>query len=41
MSTLGKVDGDERSLIEIVLLANQYEGLASTVTALRIERDGV
>ncbi|WP_227999278.1 carboxymuconolactone decarboxylase family protein [Nocardia australiensis] len=32
---------DERSLIEIVLLANQYEGLASTITALRIQRDGV
>ncbi|WP_216914381.1 carboxymuconolactone decarboxylase family protein [Nocardia noduli] len=32
---------DERRLIEIVLLANQYEGLASTITALRIQRDGV
>ncbi|GAA5101608.1 carboxymuconolactone decarboxylase family protein [Nocardia iowensis] len=32
---------DERSLIEIVLLVNQYEGLASTITALRIQRDGV
>lgn len=30
---------DERLLIEIVLLINQYEGLASTITALRIERD--
>lgn len=30
---------DERRLIEIVLLTNQYEGLASTITALRIERD--
>lgn len=30
---------DERRLIEIVLLANQYEGLASTITALRIQRD--
>ncbi|MEV5836304.1 carboxymuconolactone decarboxylase family protein [Nocardia sp. NPDC052112] len=32
---------DERSLIEIVLLINQYEGLAATITALRIQRDGV
>ncbi len=32
---------DERSLIEIVLLINQYDGLASTITALRIQRDGV
>ncbi|MFQ6393688.1 carboxymuconolactone decarboxylase family protein [Nocardia sp. KC 131] len=32
---------DERRLIEIVLLVNQYEGLASTITALRIQRDGV
>ncbi|CAM3989365.1 carboxymuconolactone decarboxylase family protein [Nocardia ninae] len=32
---------DERSLIEIVLLVNQYEGLAATITALRIQRDGV
>lgn len=32
---------DERSLIEIVLLVNQYEGLASTITALRIQRDGL
>ncbi|MET7770704.1 carboxymuconolactone decarboxylase family protein [Nocardia sp. NPDC005366] len=32
---------DERCLIEIVLLANQYEGLASTITALRIQRDEV
>ncbi|GAA5048832.1 carboxymuconolactone decarboxylase family protein [Nocardia callitridis] len=32
---------DERSLIEIVLLTNQYDGLASTITTLRIERDGV
>lgn len=30
---------DERSLIEIVLLINQYEGLASTITTLGIERD--
>ncbi|WP_019932462.1 carboxymuconolactone decarboxylase family protein [Nocardia sp. BMG111209] len=30
---------DERRLIEIVLLANQYEGLASTITALRIQTD--
>ncbi|MBF6172993.1 carboxymuconolactone decarboxylase family protein [Nocardia blacklockiae] len=30
---------DERRLIEIVLLVNQYEGLASTITALRIETD--
>ncbi|MFD9546846.1 carboxymuconolactone decarboxylase family protein [Nocardia salmonicida] len=30
---------DERVLIEIVLLINQYEGLASTITTLRIERD--
>ncbi|WP_067852019.1 carboxymuconolactone decarboxylase family protein [Nocardia shimofusensis] len=30
---------DERRLIEIVLLVNQYEGLASTITALRIQRD--
>lgn len=30
---------DEPRLIEIVLLANQYEGLASTITALRIETD--
>ncbi|RJO77207.1 carboxymuconolactone decarboxylase family protein [Nocardia panacis] len=32
---------DERTLIEIVLLVNQYEGLACTITALRIQRDGV
>lgn len=32
---------DERSLIEIVLLVNHYEGLAATITALRIQRDGV
>lgn len=32
---------DERSLIEIVLLINQYEGLAATITALRIQRDGL
>ncbi|RMI30803.1 carboxymuconolactone decarboxylase family protein [Nocardia stercoris] len=30
---------DEARLIEIVLLANQYEGLASTITTLRIESD--
>jgi AhpD family alkylhydroperoxidase len=30
---------DERLLIEIVLLTNQYEGLASTITALRIQTD--
>ncbi|MBH0778230.1 carboxymuconolactone decarboxylase family protein [Nocardia bovistercoris] len=30
---------DERALIEIVLLTNQYEGLAATITALRIQRD--
>ena len=30
---------DERRLIEIVLLVNQYEGLASTITTLRIPRD--
>ncbi|MVU83530.1 carboxymuconolactone decarboxylase family protein [Nocardia sp. ET3-3] len=30
---------DERHLIEIVLLTNQYEGLASTITALRIQTD--
>lgn len=30
---------DERRLIEIVLLVNQYEGLAATITTLRIERD--
>jgi len=30
---------DERRLIEIVLLINQYEGLAATITALRIRRD--
>ncbi|MFB8005306.1 carboxymuconolactone decarboxylase family protein [Nocardia sp. NPDC056000] len=30
---------DERRLIEIVLLINQYEGLASTITALRIQTD--
>lgn len=30
---------DERRLIEIVLLTNQYEGLASTITALRIQND--
>ncbi|WP_280231382.1 carboxymuconolactone decarboxylase family protein [Nocardia cyriacigeorgica] len=30
---------DDRHLIEIVLLANQYEGLAATITALRIQRD--
>ncbi|MFD3592674.1 carboxymuconolactone decarboxylase family protein [Nocardia sp. NPDC058640] len=30
---------DERVLIEIVLLINQYEGLASTITTLRVERD--
>ncbi|MFR9752893.1 carboxymuconolactone decarboxylase family protein [Nocardia sp. 004] len=32
---------DERSLIEIVLLINQYDGLATTITALRIQRDGL
>lgn len=32
---------DERRLIEIILLVNQYEGLAATITALRIQRDGV
>ncbi|WP_069160720.1 carboxymuconolactone decarboxylase family protein [Nocardia altamirensis] len=32
---------DERTLIEIVLLINQYEGLAATITALRIQRDGI
>ncbi|MEV6277479.1 carboxymuconolactone decarboxylase family protein [Nocardia sp. NPDC051832] len=31
---------DERRLIEIVLLVNQYEGLASSITTLRIQRDG-
>ncbi|MFJ9369151.1 carboxymuconolactone decarboxylase family protein [Nocardia sp. NPDC101769] len=30
---------DERRLIEIVLLTNQYEGLASTITTLRIQTD--
>ncbi|MFB7876629.1 MULTISPECIES: carboxymuconolactone decarboxylase family protein [unclassified Nocardia] len=30
---------DERLLIEIVLLINQYEGLAATITTLRIARD--
>ncbi|MGY2063387.1 carboxymuconolactone decarboxylase family protein, partial [Nocardia gipuzkoensis] len=30
---------DERRLIEIVLLVNQYEGLASTITTLRIQND--
>ncbi len=30
---------DEQRLIEIVLLANQYEGLASTITTLRIQID--
>jgi alkylhydroperoxidase family enzyme len=30
---------DERRLIEIVLLINQYEGLAATITTLRIDRD--
>ncbi|WP_062999651.1 carboxymuconolactone decarboxylase family protein [Nocardia jinanensis] len=30
---------DDRRLIEIVLLVNQYEGLASTITTLRIRRD--
>lgn len=30
---------DERRLIEIVLLVNQYDGLAATITALRIRRD--
>jgi alkylhydroperoxidase family enzyme len=30
---------DERLLIEIVLLVNQYEGLASTITTLRIQTD--
>jgi AhpD family alkylhydroperoxidase len=30
---------DERHLIEIVLLINQYEGLASTITTLRIQTD--
>ncbi|MFI6867915.1 carboxymuconolactone decarboxylase family protein [Nocardia sp. NPDC050406] len=29
----------EAELIEIVLLVNQYEGLASTITALRIQPD--
>ncbi|WP_441948578.1 carboxymuconolactone decarboxylase family protein [Nocardia sp. 2TAF39] len=32
---------DERRLIEIVLLVNQYEGLAATITALRIQPDRV
>jgi AhpD family alkylhydroperoxidase len=32
---------DERNLIEIVLLVNQYEGLAATITALRIQRDSI
>ncbi|MEU7630485.1 carboxymuconolactone decarboxylase family protein [Nocardia sp. NPDC049220] len=32
---------DERSLIEIVLLVNQYDGLAATIAALRIQRDSV
>lgn len=30
---------DERRLIEIVLLVNQYEGLAATITTLRVQRD--
>lgn len=30
---------DESRLIEIVLLTNQYEGLASTITTLRIQTD--
>ncbi|RDI52128.1 carboxymuconolactone decarboxylase family protein [Nocardia mexicana] len=30
---------DERRLIEIVLLVNQYEGLASTITTLRVQTD--
>lgn len=30
---------DDRRLIEIVLLVNQYEGLAATITTLRIRRD--
>ncbi|WP_280271842.1 carboxymuconolactone decarboxylase family protein [Nocardia wallacei] len=30
---------DERRLIEIVLLVNQYEGLASTIGTLRIQTD--
>ncbi|MFC8044195.1 carboxymuconolactone decarboxylase family protein [Nocardia sp. NPDC057353] len=30
---------DERELIEIVLLINQYDGLAATITTLRIRRD--
>lgn len=30
---------DEKRLIEIVLLVNQYEGLASTITTLRIQTD--
>lgn len=30
---------DKRRLIEIVLLVNQYDGLAATITALRIRRD--
>lgn len=30
---------DEQRLIEIVLLTNQYEGLASTITTLRIQAD--
>ncbi|MFI5781642.1 carboxymuconolactone decarboxylase family protein [Nocardia sp. NPDC051570] len=30
---------DEHRLIEIVLLVNQYEGLASTITTLRIQND--
>lgn len=30
---------DQRKLIEIVLLINQYDGLATTITALRIRRD--
>lgn len=32
---------DELSLIEIVLLINQYDGLASTISTLRIQRDGI
>lgn len=32
---------DARSLIEIVLRINQYEGLAATITALRVQRHHV
>ncbi|MGN2635567.1 carboxymuconolactone decarboxylase family protein [Nocardia takedensis] len=39
--TLLSAHYDDRSLIEFVLLVNQYEGLASTITTLRIQRDGL